>query len=210
MPTVEQILLGLKEVANNWRPLAIFWHAYLGAMVVMLLLGKRPPRRLAGIWLGLPLLSVSIGAWTVSNPFNGIVFAFIGILFILISTRLPRENVQLAPLPIMIPGLILFLFGWVYPHFLETSSILPYLYSAPTGLIPCPTLSIVIGLFLILNRLGSRALSLVLGLSGVFYGLIGVARLRVSIDGVLLLGAVITLTAAFRMKHQKPLAVSRA
>ena len=196
MPTAEQILLGLKEVANNWRPLAIFWHVYFAALVMILISGIRPARRTAGLLLGLPLLSVSIAAWTVSNPFNGVVYAIIGVLVIYLSTRLPRENVRLAPLPIMIPGIILFLFGWVYPHFLETTSFFPYLYSAPTGLIPCPTLSIVIGLFLILDCLGSRALSLILGLSGLFYGLIGAFRLRVSIDGVLLLGAVITLVLA--------------
>ena len=196
MPTAEQILLGLKEVANNWRPLAIFWHVYFAALVMILTSGIRPARRTAGLLLGLPLLSVSIAAWTVSNPFNGVVYAIIGVLVIYLSTRLPRENVRLAPLPIMIPGIILFLFGWVYPHFLETTSFFPYLYSAPTGLIPCPTLSIVIGLFLILDCLGSRALSLILGLSGLFYGLIGAFRLRVSIDGVLLLGAVITLVLA--------------
>jgi len=196
MPTAEQILLGLKEVANNWRPLAIFWHVYFAALVMILISGIRPARRTAGLLLGLPLLSVSIAAWTVSNPFNGVVYAIIGVLVIYLSTRLPRENVRLAPLPIMIPGIILFLFGWVYPHFLETTSFFPYLYSAPTGLIPCPTLSIVIGLFLILDCLGSRALSLILGLLGLFYGLIGAFRLRVSIDGVLLLGAVITLVLA--------------
>jgi len=196
MPTAEQILLGLKEVANNWRPLAISWHIFFAAFVIVLIFGLRSSKRLAGILLGLPLLSVSIAAWTVSNPFNGVVYAIIGVLVIYLSTRLPRENVRLAPLPIMIPGIILFLFGWVYPHFLETTSFFPYLYSAPTGLIPCPTLSIVIGLFLILDCLGSRALSLILGLSGLFYGLIGAFRLRVSIDGVLLLGAVITLVLA--------------
>jgi hypothetical protein len=202
MPTVEQILLGLREVANNWRPVAALWHAFFATLVIALILGIRPSKRLTGLLLGLPLLSVSAAAWTVSNPFNGIVYAVAGILFLSLSARLPREKVQLAPFAIMIPGIILFLFGWVYPHFLKTTSFLPFLYSAPTGLIPCPTLSIVIGLFLVLNCLGSRPLSLVLGLLGLFYGLIGVVRLRVSIDGVLLLGAFITLVFA-RMKNRR-------
>jgi hypothetical protein len=86
-------------------------------------------------------------------------------------------------------GALLFAFGWVYPHFLNTSSFLPYLYSAPTGLIPCPTLSIVIGLALILGGLGARTWSLVLGVTGIFYGIFGSAWLGVLIDWVLLLGA---------------------
>jgi hypothetical protein len=201
MPTVEQILLGLKDVANNWRPLAIFWHAYFAALMIVLMTGFRPSKRLAGLLLGLPLLSVSLVAWASSNPFNGIVYALIGILFIYFSTRLPREKVQIAAGRMMIPGVILFLFGWAYPHFLNTSSFLPYLYSAPTGLIPCATLSIVIGLFLILNNLGSRALSLILGLSGLFYGTTGVFQLKVSIDLILLLGAITAVIAAFVRKN---------
>jgi hypothetical protein len=202
MPTAEQILLGLKEVANNWRPLAIFWHVYFAALVIILILGIRPSKRTAGLLLGLPLLSVSIAAWTVSNPFNGVVYAVIGLMFLYLASRLPREKVKLAAISIIIPGIILFIFGWVYPYFLKTTSFLPFLYSAPTGLIPCPTLSIVIGLFLVLNCLGSRPLSLVLGLLGLFYGITGVVRLRVSIDAVLLLGAFITLVFA-RMKNRR-------
>jgi len=116
MPTAEQILLGLKEVANNWRPLAIFWHVYFAALVMILISGIRPARRTAGLLLGLPLLSVSIAAWTVSNPFNGVIYAVVGLIFLYLASRLPRENIQLAPISIIVPGIILFLFGWVYPR----------------------------------------------------------------------------------------------
>lgn len=197
MPTAEQILFGLREVANNWRTLAIFWHAYFGALAIALIMGIRPAKRLTGFLLALPLFSVSIIAWAHSSPFNGIVFALAGILFFSFSARLPREKAQTAPIGIMVLGVILFLFGWVYPHFLDTPSFLPYLYASPTGLIPCPTLFIVIGVFLILNGLGSRALSLILGLSGLFFGVIGAFQLRVSIDTVLSLGASLTLVFAF-------------
>jgi hypothetical protein len=201
MPTVEQILIGLKEIANTWQTVAIFWHAYFAAITIVLIVGIRPSKRIGGILLGLPLLSVSIIAWASSNPFNGMIYALISIIVIYISTKLPRENVQVAPLWVLIPGIIMFIFGWVYPHFLETSSSLPYLYSAPTGLIPCPTLSIVIGLTMVLNGLNSRALSLILGIMGMFYGITGVAQLGVSIDWVLLLGAVMIVIVTFLRKY---------
>ncbi len=141
-------------------------------------------------------LSVSSIAWLSSNPFNGIVFAFLGIIVIFISAKLPRESVQIAPLWAVIPGIIMFLFGWGYPHFLDSSSFLPYVYSAPTGIIPCPTLSMVIGSALILNGLGSRIVSLMLGISGILFGITGVVQLGVSID-VVLLGSIVILTLAF-------------
>jgi hypothetical protein len=96
----------------------------------------------------------------------------------------------------VIPGIIMFLVGWVYPHFLDSSSFFPYLYSAPTGIIPCPTLSMVIGSALILNGLGSRIVSLMLGISGILFGITGVVQLGVSID-VMLLGSIVILTLAF-------------
>ena len=170
---------------------SLFW-----STCSILLLGIRPSKRVIGIFLGVPFLSVSSIAWLASNPFNGIVFAFLGIIVIFISAKLPRERVQIAPLWAVIPGIIMFLFGWGYPHFLDSSSFLPYVYSAPTGIIPCPTLSMVIGSALILNGLGSRIVSLMLGISGILFGITGVVQLGVSID-VVLLGSIVILTLAF-------------
>lgn len=88
-------------------------------------------------------------------------------------------------------------FGWIYPHFLDNATPMEYLYAAPTGLIPCPTLSIVIGFTLILGGLRLRPWCLVLTIMGLFYGVFGAGRLGVKIDGVLLLGALATAYVAF-------------
>ena len=191
MPTPDQILSGLGQIANTWQSLAVFWHVYFGALALALLLGWRPSVRIAGTLLAVPLLSVSILAWTAGNPFNGTLFAVSGIALIAIALRQPGEPVQIGPAWAVIAGALLLAFGWVYPHFLETTSFLPYLYSAPTGLIPCPTLSAVIGLGLIVGGLGSRAWSLVLGATGLFYGLFGTLRLGVSLDWALVAGAAV-------------------
>jgi hypothetical protein len=60
--------------------------------------------------------------------------------------------------------------------------------AAPLGLSPCPTLSAVIGLTLMLDLVWSRAWSWMLAAFGAAYGLIGALRLGVAID-VLLFGA---------------------
>jgi hypothetical protein len=135
-------------------------------------------------------------AWVAANLFNGVAFAALGALLLYLSVRLAAEPARIAPARFLFPGLALFAFGWAYPHFLETVSFLPYLYAAPTGLIPCPTLLIVIGLALVLDGLGSRALCVILGIAGLLYGIIGVARLGVVIDWELLLGAAIILARA--------------
>ncbi len=202
MPSTEQILEGLNVIVNTWLPLAVFWHVYFAAVVIALIFGVRPSKRLSGIFLLLPILSVSFVAWMSSNPFNGILYALIGILLIYFSIKLPQEKVTIAPLWILIPGIIMFIFGWVYPHFLESSLWYEYLYKAPTGLIPCPTLSIVIGLLLILNGLESRAISLLIGIIGLYYGITGVIQLGVLIDLVLLLGAIMIVVVSIAGKRK--------
>jgi hypothetical protein len=198
LPTPYQILRGLSEIANDWRALAILWHVYFGILALALMLGAHPSRRLIGVSLGLPLLSVSALAWITGNPFNGTVLALSGITMIAVAVKLQDGRVQVASLWASTAGVLLFAFGWVYPHFLESSSFLPYLYSAATGLIPCPTLSIVTGFALILGGLGSRAWSLVLGITGIFYGIFGAARLGVEIDWLLLAGALTLVFFTFR------------
>jgi len=196
------ILEGLISTTNTWRPIAIFWHLFFGIMVVSLLAGLRPSKRTCGIPLSIPLLGVGILALLSLNPFNGFIFTVIGIVMILISRKLPAEKIQIAPLWGLIPGIGMLLFGWVYPHFLDTASPLSFLYSAPTGIIPCPTLSIVIGLTLILDGLDSCKLSLILGGSGIFYGITGVVLLGVTIDWILFLGAVTILTYSLIKKYR--------
>ncbi len=203
MPTAEQILAGLAEVANAWRWLAVLWHVYFGAIAALLIFGVRPPARRCGMLLALPFLSVGIVAWISRNPFNGSVYSLIGVIMGWMALRLPATPVQGSPPWALVPGAILFVFGWVYPHFLATRSWLTYLHSAPTGVIPCPTVSIVIGSVLILNGLGSRRLSLILGVVGGFYGLTGALRLGVKIDWLLVMGSVCLLVLAHHLEAPK-------
>jgi hypothetical protein len=115
---------------------AIIWHAYFAIITFTLALFKRPSRRSAGMLLGLPFLSVSVDAWLSENPFNVVSSGLVGIGLLGISSKLPPERPRLAPLWTMMLGAMMFVFGWVYPHFLDNPSLFPYLYSAPVGLIP--------------------------------------------------------------------------
>ncbi len=178
MPTADQILSGLREIANTWNTVAMLWHVYFGAMVLVLAVGVRLSRRIAGLLLGFPLWSVSAIAWLSPNPFNGLINAVVGIVLLLVAVKLPNDNVQLSPKWSLVPGLILFVVGWTYSQLLDTSSYWPYLYSAPVGTIPCLRLTIVIGSALILDVFGSHILGVVLGFAGLLYGILGVAYLH--------------------------------
>ncbi len=198
MPTPEQILTGLSRISNDWQILAIFWHVYFLLMAGTLISGYRPSKRLSGILISLPIFSVSILAWLYGILFNGLIFALIGILLIITSIKMPDEKVTVGSAWHVISGALIFLFGWIYPHFVDSPSVMPYLYATPLGLLPCPTLSGGIGLSLILNSFGSRSWALILGVAGMFYGVFGSARLGVTIDLILLLGAIIITILGFQ------------
>ena len=86
-------------------------------------------------------------------------------------------------------------FGWGYPHFLETDRWMTYAYAAPLGVLPCPTLSAVIGATLIFGLLGSVTWSITLAAFGLVYGVIGVFVLGVQLDYALLAGALVLVGA---------------
>lgn len=196
MPPVHDILTQLAAIAAAYPWLAIAWHAYFGAFAVALLCGWRPPRRLTGILLVPPLLSASAMAWIAANPFNGAVLLVLAGLLLLLALKQPCAPARIAPPWLLFPGAALFAVGWAYPHFLAAGSLLPYLYRSPLGLLPCPTLAMVLGVALILDGLGSRGFCLALGGFALFYGAFGVFRLGVAADWTLLLGALILLARA--------------
>jgi hypothetical protein len=195
MPSSDAILIGLTAIANQWRPLAIGWHVFFGALVLALLIGWRPSNRFAGYLLAVPFLSVSALAWTSGNPFNGATFAALALLLISRTSRLSKGPVHIAPPLLFVPGALLVAFAWGYPHFLIPDGWTAYMYAAPLGLLPCPTLSAVIGLTLILSFLRSRPWTTTLAVAGLLYGAIGVFRLGVTLDYVLLAGAMVLVGA---------------
>jgi hypothetical protein len=191
MPSPETILSGAASIANGWRTLAISWHALFGTFVLAVLVGWRPSNRIAGYLFTAPLLSVSVLAWASGNPFNGATFAALALFLIGIATRLSKEPVNVASSLVLLLGALLVAFGWTYPHFLTADHWTAYTYAAPLGLLPCPTLSAVIGFTLVLGMLRSKMWSMTLAAAGFAYGAIGVFTLGVTLDYGLLAGATI-------------------
>jgi hypothetical protein len=159
------------------------------AFIVLLLTGKRPSMRYTAIFLVLPFISVGVMALLSGNPFNAIIFFALSLILILYGLKLPAEKIEIKLNFFGIIGIAMIIFAWIYPHFLEGDSYLKYLYASPTGLIPCPTLSLVIGFSLLFQGFGLRRWILVLTIMGLYYGLTGLIKLNVYLDAGLVLGA---------------------
>ena len=202
MPRPAEILSGIERVANEAYPYAIAWHVIVGVALLFLVLGWRPTRRVAGLVSTVPLVSVSAFSWAYGNPFNGLVFGLASILLGVLAIRAPaaargpRSELWSAAL-----GGVLVAFAWTYPHFLTGHPWYAYLYASPMGLIPCPTLALLVGVSLIGNGPAGRTWTAALAAIATFYGLFGVLRLGVTIDLVLLLGALGLFAQDYLREH---------
>ena len=200
MPTPEEILNGLALASNKFLFLSIAWHLVVIMFIALLIAGKRPSKKAIALGLIALFLSVSIVAMLVSNPFNGAMFLLASILFIYFSWKMPEENVTVKWDYVSLTGVVMIVFGYVYPHFLEGTGMYKYLYAAPLGLIPCPTLSVFIGFTLLFHGFYSKKWMLGAALIGLFYGIFGVLRLKVYLDVGLIAGAFLLLLYAFTLK----------
>jgi hypothetical protein len=189
-PTAEEILDQLTTLANLGRGLAVLWH-----VVVLLALGAlwterwRPSRRLAAIFSALPVASAAVMAAASGNPFNGLVLGVAAVALVLLGARLSSLPVERGSIWTAGLGAGAVAYALVYPHFVSTTWLLAF-WTAPVGVIPCPSLALVLGLGLLGNGFGSRAWALVAAVAGVFYALFGMFRLGVWLDAGLLVAAV--------------------
>lgn len=198
MPPTSEIIGGLTHAANTWSGIAVAWHVAIGVALAALVLGWRPTQRHVAVALILPLLSVAAIAWASGNPFNTAVFAGAAAGLGVMGLRLADKVVRRPSRAATTAGVAMITFGWVYPHFLEGGSMLRYVYAAPVGLVPCPTLSVVIGFALLASGPGSRTWSPGLAALGLFYGVFGVFVLGVWLDVGLIGGAAALAVMALR------------
>ena len=190
MPDKEAILSGLQKIVNDYSTIAIIWHILFYALVVALIAKWLPSNRFLALLFCLPVLSVAVMAFMTGNPFNGILFSLLTLLLFIFGLRATVQPLQVSQIIFMVIGILMIVFGLVYPHFTQGDSFMKYFYASPAGLIPCPTLSIIIGFLLLYNGLGSQAITLLVVIYGLFYGLFGTLRLAVYPDIFLIFGSV--------------------
>jgi|SoiMethySBSTD1v2_1073268.scaffolds.fasta_scaffold01344_17 hypothetical protein len=191
MPSPDLILSWATTVANEWRELAIGWHAALALLALGLLAGWRPSNRFLALLLATPVASVSILAWISGNGFNAALFAALAVALVALAARLPEGRARTSTPGVVATGVLLVLVGWLYPHFVRVTSPLEYGYASPFGLLPCPTLAVVTGMSLVFATLQSRKWGGLIAVAGMLYGVIGVVALDVALDYFLFGGAVV-------------------
>jgi hypothetical protein len=193
MPTREEILTGLTSLANEYIDIAIAWHIIILILIAALFAGWKPGNSLMILLLSSLLMSVSVFAGMADNIFNTAIFAFLVIVSIYATLRSGNRTILGDRSWPDITGLVLIIFGLIYPEFLQTGAFLEFAYAAPTGLIPCPTLCVLTGFALLYKGFGSVTWSLTIVAAGIFYGFFGVFYLGVNLDWFLVAGSLILM-----------------
>jgi len=197
MPTPSGILENLTAIANQAVALAVVWHVLAGGVIAGVLLGWRPSARLAAVLMAAPALTVSVLAFAYGNLFNGAAFAVLVSLLLALASRAGAGRVPGGAGWAPWVGAALVAYALVYPHFLDSHSAAFYLVAAPVGLLPCPTLSLMIGFTLLAGEGLADGWRTTLFAFGVFYALFGIVRLGVWLDAGLLIGAVTLVVVRF-------------
>lgn len=194
----------LAASAHLGVPIAIAWHVAIVAVVIALDGGWRPTTARVRQLLSLPFLSVAVVSVASGNAFNQVAFTSLAVVFATLALAEPAEPAEPAQPgpPIFIAlGCTMIAIAWVYPHFLESLHPCTYLYAAPIGVVPSPTLYLVIG-FALIGPVGGRAWMAILAALGILYGVTGVALLGVRLD----IGLVVGGTAlVVRLVAERPL-----
>lgn len=208
MPAPDAILNGLTALANDWRGLAIAWHVLVAALFVALVSGWGLSARSAGYLLVAPVLSVGLLAWLSGNPFNGTVFVVLAASLAAAASRFGTGPVRIASPGWIACAAAAIMFGYTYPHFLSTDSWTAYLYASPVGVVPCPTLSVVVGTTLLFQNVRSSTWAAGLIAAGLLYGSIGVLRLGVVLDwGLILATVALAASVAHGLTRRRTVAI---
>jgi hypothetical protein len=192
------ILASATAIANEWWPLAAAWHVAVAAAGVRLWWRRGDARVVAGMLSLMPLSVAAMAAWS-GNPINLAMFAALGLVMVALTGTAMTAQLGGAARPQLLAGAAMCAFGLVYPHFLDRPAW-HYLFAAPLGLLPCPTLAFLLGASLLANSFGSTAWAFVMGGMGLLYGLLGVFMLHVAIDWFLIAGAGVVLVSASRRR----------
>lgn len=179
----EKILTYLTFVPNQTLWLNALNHLLVISSLLFLIFGKTEKTKRLVVDGIICLLFTSIVAVAVAygNPFHAITM---GLLAVFAGIEFWQGKNEFTPLKINTRSIIALLsicIGFWYPEFVEANSLALLLFS-PVGIVPCPTLLVVLGLLTLAYPRVNKTQYTITALMGAFYGITGVFQLKVMLD----------------------------
>jgi predicted CoA-binding protein len=212
MSNRDLLLNELTLLANGRIYVALFWHVVLYAALAWAMLSRRGPARSAvALLLLTPVVSATTLAWLRGDLAHALWLTALIAALSVVTIHLPSTP------PERTHGWRAWL-GWAalalaasYPHYVQVEHASAYLLYAPLGVLPAPTLALLLGASLLLGGLGSRAWSYAVSACAFGVGVLGAFVLEVWIDLALVVAALALLgTAAGTRPIPAALASERA
>lgn len=190
MPSPRQILEQLTRLATEGRTLGLLWHVVVLAALAFVVARKWEGRASLAVATVFPMFTASLVAFATGNWVNGLVLDLGALTMIVISRKFAGTLIEIGrPIPFTI-GVATLLYALFYTHFTPIRSWTD-VWMTPIGVLPCPTMALVIGLGLMAGGFRSRAWSLTAAVLGLGYSLFGVFVLKVQWDLGLFAAAVV-------------------
>lgn len=189
MPPASTILEQLTTTTTELTFVAISWHFAILAIALALLARWRPSAPQTALLLISPALSVAIISAAYSSWFNAISFGLLALVLVVALDDIDLRWRLQGPGWSRWLGLALVAYGFCYPHFVA-GGWYRAVFAAPVGLVPCPTLAVLVGFTLMGRAGGSRAIPALLAVWTTFYALFGIFVLGVVLDVGLFVAAV--------------------
>lgn len=199
-----QILYYLHNVANQNLWLNALIHLIVLAALVFIFLGKNAKTKslLVDGAVVILTLSVTITGLKYGNPVHALTFAVITV-FALFELVQGKNDFTIRKTDFQTVLALLFLFiGFWYPEFVKTSFVRSLLFS-PAGIIPCPTLLIILGLLTLAYPNVNKVQYIITLIMGVFYGFVGVFQLKVYLDIALIVMVICAIFRYFKTPIQR-------
>lgn len=172
---------------------------------VLRFIGKiKAARIVRNVSVILLILSIIGNALYYGNPFHLITFSVILIFFIIFQKKALKENENFATnkqndikdIAIIIISAIFIFLGVFYPEFVEVS-IPQYLLFASVGIVPCPTLLVILGFFNLTLTKSDKKTEIAFIILTCVYAIIGTFIFKVYLDITLILLAIFSIINLF-------------
>lgn len=212
---VENILNYLINISNANLLLNLLNHfiIYFALILFFVLrfIGKiKAARIVRNVSVILLILSIIGNALYYGNPFHLITFSVTLIFFIIFQKKALKENENFATnkqndikdIAIIIISAIFIFLGVFYPEFVEVS-IPQYLLFAPVGIVPCPTLLVILGFFNLTLTKSDKKTEIAFIILTCVYAIIGTFIFKVYLDITLILLAIFSIINLFMHSERK-------
>jgi len=200
----ERILAGLQMTVNTYSGLRVVHHILLIVVFIFFISFKERVSRLVSLYTVLAFLTIFLTSLApIGNIFYLVVFGILTTLAILEFLN-PKTDYSMKGTPTInvVIALLSGFLGFWYPHFME--GYFKALYASPYGIIPCPTLLVILSFFLVFYPYSHKFFHWILTIVGLFFGFFGFFVLKVRIDLALLALSLYTLYSLILLGAKKP------